>query len=190
MKKTLLAATLFLGLGQLAFSAEYDENTYYNGRYGFKVSYPALTDANSAKGIAFELGEEPANGDGNTMSNLDGNAGILVYGTWSGLTDPFGDEDPEKDLTESGMVIGCTLNTLLQGVPEGSNVTYERQVGNSAVISGVSGDSIFYKKTIYTKGAKNERCLFLSIDYPVSEKEKYDPVVKGVVASFEPLKEQ
>lgn len=188
MKKVLLALALFLGGIQSALSAGYDTNTYYNLRFGFKVSYPATTDKNWQKGVAFELGEESHNGDGNGMYNpLDG-ARIIAYGHWSGMSDAQEDDKPE-DLTESGMRIGCTLNDIWS-----ENVTYKHQSSSAssdiATVSGISEGNIFYKKAIYVKDDINEpgtRCLLLDIVYPVSEKEKYDEVVKGVSLSFSPI---
>ena len=185
MKKILLASSLLLGMVQLALAEGFDTDTYYNGRYAFKVSYPLVSDSNEAKGLSFTLGEEPVNGDGIVMYNkLDG-ANITVFGQWSGLIDSQGYEGPE-DLDEAGMAIGCTLNSLLNKY-KGSKVTYKRKIGNTAIVSGISGDSIFYDKAIYVKDDENRRCLFLSINYPVSEKEKYDDVVKEVTTSFTAL---
>lgn len=185
MKKFLLISVLFLGVAQSAPSEGYDVNTYYNARYAFKVSYPSVTDNNRTKGLAFTLGEEPANGDGIIMyNNLDG-ANITVFGQWSGILDSQGNEDTE-DLNEAGMVIGCTLNSLLNKYKE-SNVTYKHRIGNTAIVSGISADNIFYDKAVYVKDNDTGRCIFLSIKYPISEKEKYDGMVKEVASSFSAL---
>lgn len=64
------------------------------------------------------------------------------------------------------------------------DVTYRRQIGNSAFFSGTKGSNIIYRKLVRTDTV----CLNLTLQYPIEDKAFYDDIVTKVVKSFTPIK--
>jgi hypothetical protein len=107
----------------------------------------------------------PENDDGRIFTSPDGRAELIVNGSYAGVVDP--DE------------LGSRLEPM-----EGETIAYKQRKGEWAVVSGTKGDKIFYRKTLLSCG--NTVANNISIEYPTSEKGRYDPLVAHVEASLRP----
>lgn len=152
MKIVFLLIILFVNSAYAATpSWEYD--TYYNARFGFKVSYPTAL---------FVPTGESDNGDGQYFVERRGDARIVASGSHN--------MEPE---------IPCNLEQALLWEDD-LNVTYSRQIGNTAFYSGTRGQNIIYHKLIRT----DEVCLNLEVRYPIKDKNFYENIVVNVAQSF------
>lgn len=97
----------------------------------------------------------PANGDGRAFTSPDGRAKISVYGSYLA---PMGSD------------------------PGGGVVTYKKQGRGFLVVSGIRGNVIFYQKA--TPSCSSTIWNNVWIEYPASEKEKYDNLVTRVSNSL------
>jgi hypothetical protein len=113
---------------------------------------------------AWRMQPPPENDDGRIFVSPDGRGEIIVNGNCAGVVDP--DE------------LGYRLRPS-----EGETIAYKQRKGDWAVVSGTKGDRIFYRKTLLSCGG--EIANNFSIQYPASEKSRYDSVVAHVEA---PLK--
>ncbi|HHX35423.1 MAG TPA: hypothetical protein VL020_04675 [Pseudomonadales bacterium] len=156
MRVVFLLAMFFTASVQAATpSFEYD--TYYNARFGFKVSYPSEL---------FVPTGESDNGDGQHFVERRGRALIIASGG----------HNLEPDIM-------CNLEQALLWEDD-LNVTYRRQIGDSAFFSGTKGSNIIYRKLVRTDTV----CLNLTLQYPIEDKAFYDDIVTKVVKSFTPIK--
>ncbi|HTO79001.1 MAG TPA: hypothetical protein VMJ31_04410 [Methylocystis sp.] len=114
---------------------------------------------------SWKMQPPPANDDGRVFTSPDGRAELTVNGGYAGLADP--DE------------LGWRLQPM-----EGETVDYKQRRGDWAVVSGTKGDKIFYRKTLLSCGGAVANDI--SLEYPASEKETYDPLVAHVEASLRP----
>lgn len=97
----------------------------------------------------------PANGDGRRFTSPNGRAKISIYGSFA--------ESPASE-------------------PDGSVITYKKQGRGYKVVSGIRSDTIFYHKEIGTCRDKIWNNLW--VEYPVSDKEKYDLLITHVSDSL------
>ncbi len=104
---------------------------------------------------------ESDNGDGQVFAASGHRAEIRAWG--SNLIKPD---------------IRCSASSMF--AEELPQPTYEHSRDGTSVVSGNIGSDIFYAKVIRTA----DRCLGLTITYPVSDKAAYDPTVSSVAASF------
>ncbi len=125
--------------------------TYVNPRFGVSAQVPA----------SWKMEAPPENGDGEEFTAPGGRAQITVSGILS--TSPRDQE--------------FSIRTQPH---EGETITYEIVRGNIALVSGVHGDKIFYRKSILNCNAWSE----LSIEYPAREKAQFDGLVVHVAASL------
>jgi hypothetical protein len=116
---------------------------------------------------AWKMQPPPENDDGRIFVSPDGRGQIIVNGNYAGVVDP--DE------------LGYRLQPT-----EGETIAYKRRKSDWAVVSGTKGDRIFYRKTRLSCGGTIANNL--SIEYPASEKGRYDSVVAHVEASLKPGK--
>ncbi len=112
---------------------------------------------------SWRMGPPPENNDGRVFTSPDGRAQIVVSGMFS-----IGPRSEEF--------------ALRLGPLEGEIIEYERRGRDWLVVSGVKGDKIFYRKSLLSCGDTIWNSVFLQ--YPASEKEKYDPIVAHVAASL------
>lgn len=182
MKKTLVATLLLIGISQVQAQDGYEE--YYNGRYNFKVSYPA--------GIFIPTGESQ-NGDGQHFVSRNGDAVITVSGIWNGILDV--NENGGDAALPNGMRDNCHLKTKLNDNEEIDKVTYKNQKGNVATYSGYYGHDIVYVKAIAASSPEGsdeyfagDRCVTLHMKYPAKYKEEYDEIITNVANSFKVIK--
>ncbi len=104
----------------------------------------------------------PDNNDGRSFTSPDKRAKIVIAGI-------------RGDVLNEDIELRANPN-------DGEIVTYEKRGPRWIVVSGIKGKMIFYRKSILTCGDSiwND----LSIEYPATEKEKYDMLVKHVSASL------
>ncbi|MDZ4310974.1 MAG: hypothetical protein U1A24_10530 [Cypionkella sp.] len=131
---------------------------YQNARFGTTISYPSAY---------FNTEQSPENGDGRRFSSADGQSYFLVFGQH----DAFGlpqDEMMQQDKTQQAY----------QGV------SYEKSGKNWYVLSGLTGDTIFYRKVIL---APDGIIHAFEIHYPAAQKSAFDAVVTHMAQTFGPL---
>jgi hypothetical protein len=114
---------------------------------------------------SWKIEPPPENGDGRIFASPDGRARLIVNGSYAGVVDP--DE------------LGSRLEPM-----EGETISYKQRKGDWAVLSGTKGDRIFYRKTLLSCGGTVANNV--SLEYPASEKGRYDPLVAHVEASLKP----
>lgn len=151
--RSIFILSMFFITAASAATLEGEYDTYYNARFSFKVSYPSAL---------FVPTGESDNGDGQYFVERRGDARIVASGS----------HNMEPD-------IGCNLEQALL-FEDDLNVTYRREIGDTAFYSGTRGQDIIYHKLIRT----DETCLNLEIRYPIKDKAFYDDVVVNVAKSF------
>jgi hypothetical protein len=131
---------------------------YVNRRFTYTISYPY--------DIFIPQGEA-ANGDGQIFLSKDRRAVMKVYGSNNSLEQSIDDRFAEE----------------FGDQPEGDSeriITYKVVKKDWYVISGIEGDSIFYKKIIL----KGDVFLTFEISYPKSSKHIFDRIIEHIVQSF------
>ena len=153
-----LAALILLGLALDAGPAVAAGKLYGNARFGFFIEVPA----------AFSIADpEPENGDGRRFHTPDQSAELTASGGWI-VTDSFAAEMAQ----EKGFL-----------VQDGWKLTYESKVAaSSATYSGQKGERIFYEREITT--CKSQAHAAYRLEYPATEKAKYDGMIKTLNASL------
>jgi hypothetical protein len=153
-----LAALILLGLALDAGPAGAAGKLYGNARFGFFVEVPA----------AFSVADrEPENGDGWRFHTSDQSAELTASGGWI-IEDNFAAEVAK----EKGFA-----------VQDGWRLTYESKVAaSSAAYSGQKGERIFYEREIASCGGQAHAAYRL--EYPATEKAKYDGMIKALNASL------
>ncbi|AZO07154.1 MULTISPECIES: hypothetical protein [unclassified Mesorhizobium] len=147
----LFAALLFLTTTALA-----KPFTYVNARFGTVCTFPDQ--------IFTERMPEPENGDGLEWHSADG-ASVACYGSYNAL------DDTPKSLVENE-----------KASPEpGEEVTYGKAGKNWAVLSGMKGDKIFYRRSVF---GRKDVIHSVFIEYPAALKAKYDPLVGTIAGSL------
>ncbi len=146
------------GTGLLLATSLAHAELYGNARFSFFVDVPP----------AFSVADpEPENGDGRTFHTADNTADLIAAGGWI-IDGDFADE------------IAQTKGFAKEN---GWTLTYEGKVGaSSAVFSGEKDGRIFYQKEIATCAGKAHAGYRL--EYPASDKKKYDGVIEGLNASL------
>jgi hypothetical protein len=120
-----LLLVLSASLPNTATSGDIIYHTYANGRFDYKIKYPA--------NILIPQGES-TNGDGQKFISSDGSASLLVWGSHNALDESLESryQDTLKDTSGS--------------------ISYQIIKKNWFVISGYKGDKIFYQKTFFDDG--------------------------------------
>lgn|GEM_PF-311859 len=133
---------------------------YANARFGFSFDY---------SDNLLKMGSEPTNGDGRVFCSLkDGLEIFRAYG--------------------SNNVLEYTIGTLYaqalkSASDDGFKITYQVKSGNTYTISGVSGDSILYERTIHA--SDSSAVTTVHFRYPISEKQTWNPEVDKVIGSLQ-----
>jgi hypothetical protein len=141
------------GLAALAAAAP-SWRLYVNERFGVGADVPADWRAEPP----------PANGDGAAFVSPDGSAKITVFGRF------LLEASPSQALD------------AMAAPREGERVAYMKRGARSLTLSGLTGDTIFYRSAILTCGDKVWNNL--EITYPVSQKRAYDALVAHVAGSL------
>jgi hypothetical protein len=152
--------TLFILAGIIfstfAVSAQSKFATYTNERFAFSIDYPEEL---------LKMQPPPDNDDGRTFRSDDGTVEMLVWGQENAELKTL-DERYARDL---------------KGFTE--KPTYMVSKRDWYVISGIKDGKIFYQKTMVRR-RHGDVYFTLTIEYPESEKAKYDPIVKKISESF------
>ncbi|WP_244635080.1 hypothetical protein [Methylosinus sp. C49] len=119
------------------------------------------TTADLPKG--WTMGEAPENDDGRVFTSPDRQAEIAVYGGYRAF---------QKDQEFA--------DRLAPG--EGESVTYAKKGKDWVVVSGTKGDRIFYRRSLLS--CRGEIWNNVSIEYPASQKKKFDALVTRVSRSL------
>lgn len=128
--------------------------TYAHPQPAFSLAIPASH---------FYAQPAPPAGDGAIFTALDGAAEIRAWAAYNVL-----DQDLAALLREALEQHG------------GDEVTYRRQGGGWFVLSGYSGEAIFYEKALLDE----EAVYHLAVRYPAAQRDLYDPLLGTLAASF------
>lgn len=132
--------------------------TYHNARYEFSISYP--------KNVLYPQGEAD-NGDGQKFLSKGADAHLLVYGSSNALDESL----VERFREESRGGLADNPKKV---------VTYKLLKNNWFIVSGFISGRIFYQKTLLHQ----EQFKTFYFEYPENQKARYEPLIKGFVASF------
>ncbi len=144
-----------------AFGAYAEWRTYKNTRFGFEIAYPA---------DLFHEGEPPVNDDGRNFDTDDGRAQLKAWASLNSL-----DQTPRT-----------YLNWIKNEVGVVDEATYERVKNNWMVLSGYTGDNIYYEKTIFS--CNGDILNSVSLIYPVAQRKMFDPLVGKITKSLKPAR--
>ncbi len=136
---------------------------YANERYGFSIDYPAR----------FRPDPPPENGDGLHFTTPDG-----AEFTVSGIL----------NISDSGATsqsLGAYEASLRQSA-DYSDVTYRAVSGDTLVLSGYRGDTVFYERHVLSE--RQQLANSFTMTYPVTRRQVYDPLVARMSQSFRPGK--
>jgi hypothetical protein len=134
--------------------AEDAYRTYHNERFGVSADVPR----------DWRAGRPPDNGDGLKFTSPDGTAALIVSGGYR--------------MADS---VAEALNSE-QAADEGETITYQTRGPRMAVISGMRGETIFYRKVVVS--CKDQVMNHVSIEYPLARKQQFDALVAHVAASL------
>lgn len=135
-----------------------DTGYYLNTRLNYSIAFPYSM---------FKAESGPENGDGRIFISKDGVAKLLVYGIY--------------EINSDG-----AKGEYVRNLPGGeyytdvTAISYKRLGLDWFVLSGRENGNIFYRKTIVAKGNVNT----FELKYPESHKAIYEPMLKGLLASF------
>ena len=132
--------------------------TYVNPRFNYSIDYPPK--------LLLPKGEAP-NGDGQIFASADLQAQMIINGTHNVLEQSIQDLFKKESQDASSQQIT-------------KKVTYKRQKDNWFVVSGYIGPKIFYQKTFLS----NDMFKTFYIEYPVSQRSIYDPILSRLGSSF------
>ena len=137
--------------------ASADTITYVNDRFGTTLSFPVeLFDRRD---------ELPVNGDGARFRN-DSGAEIAVWGQLNVLD--YTPESYEKFLREAE--------------PLDSTITYRASGKDWLMLSGLDAGTVFYQRHEFSA----EQVIHsFEIRYPVSAKDRFDPLIGAIAASLD-----
>jgi serine/threonine-protein kinase len=128
--------------------------TYHNDRFGVSADVPR----------DWRAGRSPDNGDGLKFTSPDGTATIIVSGGYR--------------IADS---VAEALNSE-QAAAEGETITYQTRAPRMAVVSGMRGETIFYRKVVLS--CKDQVMNRVSIEYPLARKQQFDALVSHLAASL------
>ncbi len=107
---------------------------------------------------------EPENGDGITLYNKDKTTKLITWGS-------------------NNVLEATAASEYRDELKRIKNILYKQQKGNWYVISWKEGSNIHYKKCII-----NEDTMYgFEVQYPESEKDKYDKIIEKLNGSFKIL---
>lgn len=138
--------------------ADASSKTYHNARFEYSISYP--------KNVLYPQGEAD-NGDGQKFLSKDAETYLLVYGSNNALDESLAERFREE--SRGGMADN----------PK-KVVTYKLLKNNWFVVSGFIAGRVFYQKTLLNAGQFKS----FYFEYPENQKVRYEPLIKGFVASF------
>ena len=152
---TLAVAVVLLCAPALALAGQ-QWQPYVNDRFGVHADVPQ----------GWASGNPPENNDGLTFTSPDGTAQVAVWGSFQAddsLDNAFATESAPND---------------------GETITYKTRGKQSLVISGVKGETIFYRRLVLS--CRNSVWNGVEITYPKAKKAAFDPLVGHIAASLKP----
>ncbi|RYX83195.1 hypothetical protein EON83_15925 [bacterium] len=147
------ATTLLVGLGAHAADSY---STYRNVRFGYAVLYPS--------NLVSPRPEAP-NGDGRVFKSGDGHTTLTVWG--------------ENNVFDRSLKTQMNVARRDWGKDKG-HITYWKMGSGFYVLSGTTGQEIFYEKTIPVDGG----FATMLWQYPKSQKTKFDAAVTRTTKAF------
>lgn len=150
-------AALILALAVPAGAHAASFRTYVNERFGSTADVPE----------DWAPAEAPANGDGLRFVSPDGQAWIIVSGSFQ-----------VGSLSEAV--------ALLEAPNDGEQVTYHHRETRLVVVSGLKRDRIFYRKSILS--CRDTVWNSIAFEYPAARKQVFDVIVTQVAKSLKPGK--
>lgn len=154
MKKLLALMIFVLSFSTFSF-AQTRYGTYINDRFSFSVLYPP--------GL-LKMQPPPENNDGRTFLSRDSSVEMRAWGQYNAFSRTLREE----------------YEDALKGF--GEKPSYMMLGKSSFVLSGIKEGKIFYQKTLYRKN--NDAFYTLTIEYPQTQRKKYDPIVTRISNSF------
>jgi hypothetical protein len=162
----LCAASFLIGMAGLAgvaaaqqASDRHDWARYVNVRFQYAICYP--------RDLLVSQGEA-ANTDGQRFLSSKGNGELAVYGSNNALNETLRQRHSETQSRLAG---------------SSGKVTYKVQKANWFVVSGQSGESVFYVKTLFS----HDQFKSFELTYDRSAAALYDPLVSRFVSCFTDL---
>jgi hypothetical protein len=151
-----VAACTLASVPAASFPADAEETyrTYHNDRFGVSADVPR----------DWRAGRPPDNGDGLKFTSPDGAATLIVSGSYR-MAD----------------TVAEALNSE-QAADEGETITYQTRGPRMAVISGMRGQTVFYRKVVVS--CKDEVMNHVSIEYPLARKQQFDALVSHIATSL------
>jgi hypothetical protein len=156
MKWLLISLFVFTLLAALAFG-QTKYATYNNARFAYSIDYPSAL---------LEMQPESANGDGTTFVSKDNSVELRVWGEYNAA---------EKTWQEA-------YDLDLKGL--GEKPAYAVLKSEWYVISGTKDGKIHYQKTLRRKLRDGEVFYTFTLEYPESERTKFDAIVRRIARSF------
>ena len=151
----LLLIGVFVAFSSIV-SAQQKYSTYSNDRFFFSIDYPAdLT-----------MQPPPDNDDGRTFLSADKQVEMQVWGEYNAASRTL-QERYERDL---------------KGFTEKPSYMVAKR--DWYVISGAKDDKVFYEKVLIRRRGDVDIFFTFTIEYPASEKAKFDPILKKIADSF------
>src|ERR1035437_6224958 len=130
--------------------------TYTNQRFFFTIQYPS----------SFIMGPSEFTGDGRIFKSQDGTAEMRAWANYNALSLSVQQQFAE-DLKDFN-----------------GQIKYKMIRENRFVISGVSKDKIFYRRTVYHKFKDTDVFYTFTIEYPKFRKTEFDPIIRRIAKSF------
>lgn len=134
-------------------------SVYQNSRFGYSLTYPS---------DVFSPEPEAANGDGRKFYSSDRKAKIAVFGAYN----------VEKYTMEK------YRDTLLKQFAGYEQVTYNPRGKTWFVLSGFHDGSVYYQKVMFS--CQNEVINVLAVNWPVANRQQYDPIIELLEKNFHP----
>lgn len=135
-------------------------SNYKNDRFFFSIDYPETL---------LKMQPEPENDDGRTFLSADSSVEMRVWGQYNALSE----------------TIKSKYSATLKSFPV--KPSYMVLGPTRYVVSGIREDKIVYIKTLYRKDKEADVFYTLTIEYPVSQKSKWDAVVTHISNSFKAI---
>ncbi len=133
---------------------------YNNARYGTSADIPAN---------GFSAEPSAQNGDGQTWVSADGRGRILVFG---------------ELVVTSATLPAYRQQILSYARSDGVDIVYNVAKKNWFVYSGFIGNDIVYEKVLVARGCDPMLAHHVYLKYPISQKKRYDSIVRRVAASL------
>lgn len=155
--KRILFALILICMIVCANYGQTKYRTYTNDRFAYSIEYPSNL---------LSIQAPPENNDGRTFRSKDGKVEMRVWGQHNALG-----RDLVQEYDESVKRCGSSKTPM---------IFYERYF----VISCRVGDRIFYQRTMHRGDTGPEVFFTFTIEYPSSQKKRFDAIVRRISRSF------